>query len=44
MRLVDDRIELLVGELEQVVTTHDLDQVCTAADLLAHSRPHLVGT
>ena len=40
--LVDDRVELLVGELEPVVAAHDLDQVGAVADLVAHGATHLV--
>ncbi len=43
VRLVDDRVQLLVGELEGVVARHDLDEVRAAADLLADGPAHLVG-
>ena len=43
MRLVDDRRQLLVGELERVVAGHDLDEIGAAAHLLAHGAAHLVG-
>ena len=41
--LVDDRLQLLVGELERVVAGHDLDQIGAALHLLAHGAAHLVG-
>ena len=43
MRLVDDRFELGVGELDVVMARHDLDEVGSPHDLLAHRAPHLVG-
>ena len=41
---VDHRLQLLVGEFQRVVASHDLDQVGTAAHLFAHRAAHLVGT
>ena len=43
MGLVDDGLELLVGELQEVVAHHDLDEVGPVLDLVAHGAPHLVG-
>ena len=42
VRLVDDGLEFLIGELQQVVAHHDLDQVGAGLHLLPHGAPHLV--
>ena len=43
MRLVDDRAQLIVGELQQVVATHDLDQIGAALYLVTDRAPHFIG-
>ena len=43
MCLIDHSFQLGVGELEQIVAAHDLDQVGAAAHLVAHGAAHLIG-